>query len=486
MEDGIHPSRIAYVSYTRKAVDEVTARSAQRFGFTRYDVPYFKTLHSLCFQQCALTRSAVMDRDAYADLGRILGLRFGFQTPSVEDAGIPQAGSTTGDQMLFLHTLCRMRLCSFREGWETIAEDQFSWHHFKLFCDTYDKFKNGAGLVDFTDMLQLFIDRNCPLDVDTVFIDEAQDLSRLQWEVARVAFANAKRVYVAGDDDQAIYRWAGADVEAFHSLQGEKVVLDVSYRLPRSVYTLSQKIIHRVHDRFEKVFNPRTGEAGEVVMAGRWDTVPIAQREGTWLLLARNVYMLQQLETLCRTQGLTFIGRGGHASVRPASARAIKAWEHLRKGNAITGDQVALVYEQFRVGSGVKRGFKGCRNIHPDAHYTITDLTRDHGLLTTAIWHEAMEAMPIIEREYYLVILRRHGGNALTAQPRVHINTIHGVKGGEADNVLLLTDMAARSHKQYRVQGDDENRVFYVGSTRARTALFLCQPDTDRYFDIPR
>ena len=47
-----------------------------------------------------------------------------------------------------------------------------------------------------------------------------QDLSPLQWDVAHVIEKHSERIYCAGDDDQAIYRWAGADVDHFIGLNG--------------------------------------------------------------------------------------------------------------------------------------------------------------------------------------------------------------------------------------------------------------------------
>ena len=56
---------------------------------------------------------------------------------------------------------------------------------------------------------------------DVVFIDEAQDLSQSQWNMARSIWdINTRDTYIAGDDDQAIFRWAGADVDSFIAQTG--------------------------------------------------------------------------------------------------------------------------------------------------------------------------------------------------------------------------------------------------------------------------
>ena len=72
-----------------------------------------------------------------------------------------------------------------------------------------------------------------------MFIDEAQDLSLLQWEMVRKIWSRAEKTYIAGDDDQAIFKWAGADVDHFIALKEEVddiQTLDQSYRILEDPY----------------------------------------------------------------------------------------------------------------------------------------------------------------------------------------------------------------------------------------------------------
>ena len=66
----------------------------------------------------------------------------------------------------------------------------------------------------------------------------------------------AEKTYIAGDDDQAIFKWAGADVDHFIALKEEVddiQTLDQSYRIPGGpIHKLSQKIIGQVQNRFDK------------------------------------------------------------------------------------------------------------------------------------------------------------------------------------------------------------------------------------------
>ncbi len=74
-------------------------------------------------------------------------------------------------------------------------------------------------------MIEMYVESGTVPKLDVVFIDEAQDLCALQWRMVHKICDKALQVYVSGDDDQAIYRWAGADVEHLIGLAGERKVL---------------------------------------------------------------------------------------------------------------------------------------------------------------------------------------------------------------------------------------------------------------------
>jgi superfamily I DNA/RNA helicase len=74
----------------------------------------------------------------------------------------------------------------------------------------YEQYKADKCLVDFFDCLIKYVREGVPLPCKVVMIDEAQDITTLQWRVIEKAFANAEKVYIAGDDKQAIFTYSGA------------------------------------------------------------------------------------------------------------------------------------------------------------------------------------------------------------------------------------------------------------------------------------
>ena len=91
-----------------------------------------------------------------------------------------------------------------------------------------DRYKKEYSLVDYNDMILKFINSDASPKFDVVFIDEAQDLSMMLWNMAKTIWNKTNDSFIAGDDDQAIFRWAGADVDSFITQKGKLLNLTQS------------------------------------------------------------------------------------------------------------------------------------------------------------------------------------------------------------------------------------------------------------------
>lgn len=469
---GTKPNRVAFVSFTRKAVLEATSRACKKFNLKTEDFPFFKTIHSLCFSLLDAGRDDMMGTVNYRELGDALGYRFD-GTFEESETGMP-SGAKEGDKLLFMDNYARVSMKPYQQAWADANAD-VQWHAFERFFQAHDAYKKANGLMDFTDLLSRVAARDFSVDVDVLFVDEAQDLSKLQWAVLKKVFGNVPQVFIAGDDDQSIYRWSGADVRTFLDLEGKRVLLSQSHRLPRSVYDASIKIIHQVNERFEKPYRPRDAQ-GTISWAMNLEQVDFFKAgEGTTLCLARNIFLLDKFASALKTHGVPFTQRGGFSSVKKPHIEAILAWEGLRKGDAISGRAAKYMYEQMRIGPFLKRGGKtSIATLDDKALVTVDALQKNYGLAKLDIWHNALDGIPIDEREYYLTMLRK--GVKLRGTPSVQINTIHGVKGGEADHVIVLSDISYRTWQELQRKPDDEHRVAYVAVTRSKEHLTLVMP----------
>ena len=72
----VEPSKIGYFTFSRNAAQEGKSRAMDKFNLTEKDLPYFKTLHSFCFNILGLKKENVMQEKDYRDLGRDLQIEF--------------------------------------------------------------------------------------------------------------------------------------------------------------------------------------------------------------------------------------------------------------------------------------------------------------------------------------------------------------------------------------------------------------------------
>ena len=112
-----------------------------------------------------------------------------------------------------------------------------------------------------------------------------------------------------------------------------------------------------------------------------------------------------------------------------------------------------------------------------ESSYDFATLKQSYGLKTDAVWFEAFDDAPSRDVQYLRKM--RSNGEKLNEGPRITLSTIHGAKGGESQNVVLLTDLSENTMKAYEKNADDENRLFYVGATRTKEHLHIITPQQE-------
>jgi DNA helicase-2/ATP-dependent DNA helicase PcrA len=290
MEKNVLPRKISYLAFTKKAATESINRIQEIFHVPRSNFPYFRTIHSFAFRQLSVQREQVIGPKQLQEFGNEYGVEMsGYYDVQEDEFESRYQGYRKGDRIMFIDGLSRI---TGREIENIMSELELDMElgsiEIRAVAEAYQKWKTVHGLIDYTDMLEQFVERGTVPELDIVIVDEAQDLSPLQWKVIEKITENVKLVYLAGDDDQAIYRWAGADVDRFIDIPGTNRVLDQSYRTPKKIQDLANNVINRVKHRKDKEWSPRKDE-GNVFHVGSSQFI---EREisngGEWLILSRN------------------------------------------------------------------------------------------------------------------------------------------------------------------------------------------------------
>lgn len=459
---GVPAEQIAFCSFTRRAIKEAVQRVCDELSLQEEQLPHFRTLHSVAFRAAAVGSDEMMGPEDYRELFLILGLTSAFHANFDENTGLP-LGDSVPEVCIRIDALARLTLQEPADLFRLINPRNTSLTVVQQYASALRVFKEARGKLDFTDLLEMF-DEELPVQVFVV--DEAQDLSALQWRMARRAARAALRVYMAGDDDQAIYGWAGADARAFLAWNGEKEFLKQSHRLPRRAAALALDVVGRIRTREPKTFDPRAAD-GAIEHVREVEYIDLGGHD-EWLLLARNGSKLGRYARLCRAQGRHYALRG-QSSLDTPHYRAARAWERGRRGEQLRPKELKEIQRLLPTGITIE--------VRKPA--TLTEAGVPEGLRGLT-WMEALPLMPAEEREYIRSVMAK--GERASEAPRIRIETIHSAKGAQADNVALTMDISRRVWEQRDT--DEERRVLYVGLTRVRERLVAVAPHTPRHYTL--
>jgi DNA helicase-2/ATP-dependent DNA helicase PcrA len=384
------------------------------------------------------------------------------------------------------------------------------------------EYKRSFGLLDFTDLIE-----TCYRDVAVaakqpavIFADEAQDLNRMQLSLVRKWGKRAEYFIVAGDDDQTIYTFTGAQPEAILDPDipaDHKIILKQSYRVPRAVHRFAESLIRQVGRRQEKQYLPRGQEGALEKFTAKEATylspegnilssaMKHVESGKTVMFLAACAYMLRPLVAVLRKNGIPF-----HNPYRKSNGY----WNPLRtgkRGSSVsrilsllvghsdfgeghrpwTYGDVALWAEWLNSKGALKHGAKKNLPTHDQEGVADVDAVFEPAALQSLAeawaggygdlleWWRARVTADVGKRvQFPVAIAKTRGPQALIESPTIVVGTIHSVKGGQADVVYLFPDLSQAGDAQYCRGGpsrDSVIRVFYVGATRARENLYICR-----------
>ena len=458
------PDKIGYFAFTQKAAHEARDRAIKKFNLTEDDLPYFRTLHSLAFRRLGIKKENVMQRRHYMDLGKKLGFPVNYAVYESDHSGI----FTSDSEYLRIINLAKLRNMTAEQQFDLNEHNQdLERDKLRIIANELERYKKEHTLIDFNDMILEFIKSDKSPKFDVVFIDEAQDLSNMQWDMAKTIWNKTEDSFIAGDDDQAIYKWAGADVDSFIALQGQYLPLTQSYRIPAKVHGVAMGIINRIRNRIDKTWQPKVNE-GTLHRHYTADTINMSS--GEWLVLARTKHLLKELEESLYRRGLYYTSKYRRGTEKDLH-EAATAWEHLRQGQLLNFKQIENISKYMGPKHWHKKKIKGMAK---ESFYGIDQLVNDYGLQVKTVWYEAFDDAGQTKVDYLRKM--RANGEKLNEKPRIELSTIHGAKGGEAENVVLLTDLTQNTMKGYERDPDDENRLFYVGATRTKENLHIIEP----------
>jgi DNA helicase-2/ATP-dependent DNA helicase PcrA len=414
-----NPDRIGYFAFTKKAANEAKERAMKKFNLDEDDLPYFRTLHSLAFKSLGLKKNQVMQKRHYEDLGRKENLFLDYNDYDEEETGL---FSTKSDYLRIIN-LAKLRNITIDQQYNLKEHNQdVEYATLIHLSERLVDYKKEYNLIDYNDMILNFIKEEKSPNFDVVFIDEAQDLSLMQWDMVKHITDKTVDSFIAGDDDQAVFRWAGADVDSFIAQKGKIIELKESRRVPRKIHELANSIIGRVNKRIEKNWNPKQHE-GKLSSYDNFEDVDMSS--GKWLVLTRTRSMLDSLEDILRDKGFYYENRFKRLYEKEIQIAATN-WEYLIKGQMLDSKQIENISKYI---SKEKWNKDKLKSMVKNTVYSLEQLQKDYGLQTNEVWYEAFDQAGQ-KRINYIRRMKRNG-EMLNQEPRIKLSTIHSAKGGQ-------------------------------------------------------
>ena len=463
------PEKIAYIAFSNAAVDVARER-------IKNDKVYISTMHSMGTQECGInTKTQLLKGDKWKSFKNFS--RFCSNLSFESRINVNGYIEHVNPHMKIIEYARNKQIPLERAAVELdmyYTVDIWLTEQIKADLDTY---KEHTGMIEYADMISKFVEGDkCP-PLHSVFLDEAQDLSPLQWKMFFYIESKCARSYIAGDDDQTIYTFQGADPNVFINLKGEMDPQIQSRRVPRAIHRLASSIFPQMRKRLTKKWLPRE-EEGEVHTNVYFDEIDFSK--GEWLILTRTNKMLERLREHLYRMNYRFESRA-QEHLPNKMLNAYRVWKRLNDGAYVNKEDVKDLWDFLTVKDGhLERGFAGGKTLRDITSVNLEGLKAEHGLRASGSW----ETLKFPEESKLYIKKLLESGDDLMKPARIKLSTIHAVKGEERDNVVLFTDIERIIYESAKKDADPEHRTFFVGITRAKEKLFITSQGYEYQYNI--
>jgi DNA helicase IV len=314
--------------------------------------------------------------------------------------------------------------------------------------------KDDFQSVNFDDMIWMPVVNSLETQhFDLLMVDEGQDLNHCQQQLA---FQSGNRIVLVGDENQAIYGFAGADTSSMATM--ERCLGDRAGGVEVQPLTVTRRCSHAVVERAKKIV-PQF-EAHEDNLEG--STPTIADRELFDRVVPGNMILCRTNAPLIRN-AFALIGQGVPAEIigRDIKGNLLNLIKMLKAADA---DDLVFKLNNYKERE-VKRIRKNPK--HSEAAILAVEDKCECLSIFCRFADTVREVTDAIDKLF---------SEAKTNS--VRLSSIHRAKGLEARNVFIIhPELLPHPMAKSTWEKDQERNLEYVAITRAIENLYFVEED---------
>jgi DNA helicase-2/ATP-dependent DNA helicase PcrA len=280
VDTGVQPNSICAITFTNKAADEMRQRAVAlgaasenlRFAGTQ---PHISTFHSLCvriLRRYAEKAGINPNFSIYDEFDQAECMKQAVKDCELDTTNFPPS------RILEDISKLKNRLVD-ADTFKAEADDFLAQSIGKIY-DCYQRILAECNALDFDDLLTrtAFLLQGCPEVCNELsnrfrflLIDEYQDTNHAQYVIAKALVCAHNNICAAGDPDQSIYRWRGADIRNIIGFEKDWpdaviVKLEENFRSKPEILEKADKLIEYNQNRKLKKLIPTKPRAADIAI----------------------------------------------------------------------------------------------------------------------------------------------------------------------------------------------------------------------------
>lgn len=257
-EYSVNPANILVITFTKAAANEMKSRFNNMMG--RSTNVTFGTFHAVFFMILRAAYNYSVDSIIKEDVRQNI-IKQAIERSRLEPDDLNEMVSNITGEISRVKT----ETIDINAYYSASCPEEEFRDIYKYYVKTLKK----MGLIDFDDMLlychELLTTRRDILakwqqKYQYIFIDEFQDINKIQYDIIKLLAKPQDNLFIVGDDDQSIYGFRGSKPEIMLNFDKDypdtdKVILDTNYRSTGNIVSAAGKVIAHNKVRFAKNIN---------------------------------------------------------------------------------------------------------------------------------------------------------------------------------------------------------------------------------------